>query len=437
MPDFDEIYNEVSKKGKHKKTRQVLYGEYRLKYGNKAYKDAHFYALVRQELKYKYAFMKQFYKPAEILCIDYAGTRIKYTVRGKVNYLSVLVACFGFSKKLFAFATKDMTSKSWIYALTQALEYFGGVPEVVQFDNAKTMVTKAGMIALLNDNAKAFSIHYDCICDTSRVGTPTDNGVAESAVKYTSQRALEEMNRDHTFFSQAEVNAHLLQEVDKLNAAPFQKQSTSRNELFENEEKPALKPLPLIPFPYFTIQKKIKVPSIYLIPYKGHEYSVPYTLVGKDITVRITETEFVAYDGATVVAQHLLSEKSSGFTRLPEHMKPSHLAQESKSKETFMAWAHDISPDVEKIIEKHYSFTSNAKSRVVGKHCMALQKLCDACGEEVFGKACCYANERNWHQLDDIELVIRAKAYKHDAKPNLLAHHNIRGKGYFEEKSDE
>lgn len=119
------------------------------------------------------------------------------------------MTCLGFSKKLFAFATHDMTSNRWLQGLANALQYYGGVPEVVTFDNAKAMVFKAGRLANLNDNAAAFAKHYQCICDISHVGTPTDNGNAESAVKFITQRILVPMKRDLTFFSQKEVNQYL------------------------------------------------------------------------------------------------------------------------------------------------------------------------------------------------------------------------------------
>lgn len=430
--DLEEIIRQLTYKGKRRKSKIMCIREYRLKHGkDNAYSIPRCYQLINQHLKSHHVVMKQFYHSGECLFIDYAGTKLKYRVRGKDKLLSVFVGCLGYSKKTFAFATEDMTSKSWILGLTKALEYFGGVPEVIQFDNAKAMVIKPSRLALLNDNARALAQYYGCICDTSRVATPTDNANAENAVKIVTQKILVMMNQDLQFFSLKEVNEYLLQAINKLNEAPFQKQPNSRNILFEEDEKQALLPLPTIPFKPFVVQKKVKVPSTYLIPYQGYEYSVPYTLVGKEVMIRVTETEFQAFHNGGRVATHVLSEKLNGFTRLPEHMKPAHLAEENKSKETFMAWAHEVSEDVEAIIEKQYSLTSNVKSRAVGKRCLTLQKLCDKCGKEVFSKACHYALEHDWFDPCDIELVIRAEAWEHDESSHNIVHKNIRGKDYY------
>ena len=255
LPDFNGIYRELNKKGKKRKSLSVLHDEHRLTFGKLAYKRSRFNELVRENLAARHVCMKQLYQPGEVLFIDYAGTRLKYTLRGKEVYLNVFICCLGYSKKLFAFATPDMTSKSWVLSLVNSLEYFGGVPEVVQFDNAKAMVTKAARVALLNDNARVFAEHYGCICDTSRVATPTDNPNAEASVKFITQRILVPMNTDFSFFCVDEVNTHLLREVEQLNSQPFQKRAESRNELFLLAEKPKLKPLPSLSISPFVIQK--------------------------------------------------------------------------------------------------------------------------------------------------------------------------------------
>lgn len=438
LPDCEEVIKQFHFKGKRRKTRLMCYQEYRIKYGKEnTYGYARYCEILNEYFHSQHIVMKQQYLPGEIMFIDFTGTKLKYQVRGKEKYLNVFVACLGYSKKLFAFATKDMTSNSWMQAIVQALNYFGGVPEVIQFDNAKAMVIKASRLAILNDNARALAQHYNCICDTSRVATPTDNALAENAAKIVTQKILVMMNQDLQFFSEKEANTCLAQGIEKLNNKPFQKRQISRYTLFEQEELQRLKALPSTPFKSFHIQKSIKVPSTYLISYKAHEYSVPYSLVGKAVTVRITNSDIEIFYNGKEVAQHSLSDKEHGFTRLPEHMKPSHLAEENKSKETFISWAHNISDDVELIVEKQYHLTSNVKSRAVGKRCLTLQKLCDKCGEAIFSKACHYALERDWFDPQDIELVIKAKAWECGEHHHFVGHPNVRGRDYYVGGKDE
>jgi len=438
LPDCEEEAKQLRLKSKRRKTRIMRYREYRLKYGKEnTYGYARYCEILNEYLKSQHVVMKQVYLPGEIMFIDFAGTKLKFQVRGKEKYLSVFVACLGYSRKLFALATKDQTSNSWMRGIIAAFEYFGGATEVVLFDNAKANVIKPSRLAILNDNARALSQHYGNICDTSRVATPSDNPLAENSVKIFTMKVFTTANQDLQFFSESEVNRFLFEQIEEINATPFQKRPESRSLLFEQVERQALKYLPTTPFKSFHIQKSVKVPSTYLIPYKGYEYSVPYTLVGKMVTVRISNYDIEVFHNGKMVAQHMLSNKDQGFTRLPEHMKPSHLAEENKSKETFMSWAHDISPDVEEIIEKQYSLTSNVKSRAVGKRCLTLQKLCDTCGNEMFSKACHYALEREWFDPQDIELVVKAKAWESSEHHHLIEHPNVRGRDYYVGDKDE
>lgn len=434
-PDFDDITFQKTLPRKKQKSLAILYIEYRIKYGVKAYKKTTYYQLIRDYLKNNNACMKQFYRPGEILFIDYLGSKARYQENGKTTLLPVFVACLGHSKKLFAFATKDMTSHSWILALTKAFEYFNGVPEVVQFDNAKAMVTKAKLIAQLNENVHDMSKYYGCICDTSRVGTPTDNSNAENGAKIVTTRIIAPMNQDITFFSINEVNAYLLMQIETLNGQPFQKFQYSRNDLFIDKEKGTLKPLPSMPFVPYTETKVVIVPTTYHVDYKQHDYSVPYTLIGQHVFIKATAQELIVVHENKEVARHQLSHDVGGFTRLTNHMKPSHIAENNKNLSVFLAWAKGIGKDAERMIEKQYERTQNPNSRVIGKRCIALQKVHDKFGSTAFLKACRYVIEheaQNFFDPTDIDLIIRAKAYNQENTPAPILHANIRGSQYFE-----
>jgi transposase len=434
-PDFAEVVRQKELPRKKQKLLAILYIEYRIKYGARAYKQTVFYGLIRAYLQKNNATMTQFYRPGEVMFIDFLGSKAKYEKNGKVVLLPVFVACLGYSKKFFALATKDMKSESWVQGIVKAFEYFGGVPEVIQFDNAKAMVTTAKLIALLNENARAVSEHYGNICDTSRVGTPKDNANAENTAKIVTTKIIAPMSQDITFFSENEVNAYLSSEVERLNKQPFQRHDYSRQDLFEKKEERALMLLPAKPFTPFVHSKSCHVPATYLVEHNEHRYSVPYTLVGEKVHIRITLEEIIVVYENKEVARQPISDEKGGVSIEKAHMKPSHLAEQSKSMPVFMAWAKEVGPDAEYLIEKQYAKTSNPNSRVIGKRCTALQKLEAKVGNETFLRACRYVLERETEDLlspTDIELVIRAKAFEHDDVPQELLHANVRGSSYFE-----
>ena len=81
--------------------------------------------------------------------------------------------------------------------------------------------------------------------------------------------------RNRTFFSLDELNQAIKELLEYLNNRPMQKLGRSRKEQFERLDCPALKPLPLISFPYAE-WKRAKVNVDYHIELDGHYYSVPY-----------------------------------------------------------------------------------------------------------------------------------------------------------------
>ncbi|MAI37100.1 MAG: transposase [Alteromonadaceae bacterium TMED7] len=215
--DFKRVAHTLfhKKKSKYRATITLLYLEYVEVDPKTAYSKSRFFAKVKEFTRQYTATMRQLRRYGELLNIDYAGMQVFYFENGVKRMVYVFVACMGFSKKLFAIATPSHKSKDWIYALESALRYYGGVAEVIQFDNASPMVTKSGLIPILHANAKALAEHHDCFCDTSRPTYSQDNADAEGGVKFITLRILQVM-RGMKFFSLDELNTFLLKEVEKL-----------------------------------------------------------------------------------------------------------------------------------------------------------------------------------------------------------------------------
>ncbi|WP_105257791.1 Mu transposase domain-containing protein [Pseudoalteromonas sp. T1lg88] len=433
QPDFEAIIKECLTKHKSRKSIMLMYIQYKAMFGKKGYERAQFYKRVREVLKAHRIVLKHLYVPGEILFIDFAGLTLQYRYGGKEIKLYVFVACLGYSKRLFAFATRDMTSVSWCQALYRAFEYYGGVPDVVQFDNAKAMVITPGQLALFNKDIRELASYCNCLCDTSRVGTPPDNGAVESSVKFVTQRVLVPMKRDLTFFSIEEVNRYLIAEVDKLNHLPIQQRDLSRNELFFTNEQQALAALPLIPYEPTLYRKEIQVPANYLVRYQGNEYSVPFELAHKRIEMKVKGGKLYILHQNQVRASHNVVDGRDNVVRVDEHLKPEHKAELSKTKDNYLAWARTVGQSAVSVVELQYAGLKNPSSRLAGKYCHRLQKLCRKYGNEVFEQACLYAITHSMSSPNDIELILKAKPFSGPESESTppVDHANIRGPRYY------
>jgi len=91
----------------------------------------------------------------------------------------------------------------------------------------------------------------------ARAASPRDKAKVENAVGIVTRQILVPL-RHMTFMSIGEINAELTTRLAVLNNQQLQKMKISRWQLFEQIDKPALKPLPGDRYQY-AIWKKAKI----------------------------------------------------------------------------------------------------------------------------------------------------------------------------------
>ena len=80
-------------------------------------------------------------KPAEKIEVDFAGDQLQWVDSfGEIHSAKLFVATLPYSCMMFAEAFDNERQSSWLDGITDALEYFGGSPEVLVMDNAKALI---------------------------------------------------------------------------------------------------------------------------------------------------------------------------------------------------------------------------------------------------------------------------------------------------------
>lgn len=123
--------------------------------------------------------------PGEKLQVDYAGDKMPvYDARtGEAKQVSIFVAAMRASQCICSEAVAGEDSYSWLRVHEQALEYLGGVPQVVVSDNLESAVTKASFYdPEINRAYKALADHYEVGILPARVRRPKDRAKVENAV---------------------------------------------------------------------------------------------------------------------------------------------------------------------------------------------------------------------------------------------------------------
>jgi transposase len=162
---------------------------------------------------------------------------------GECRQVQVFVAVLGASNYTFAIATENQKSESWLNAHNSMFNFFGGVAQLLVPDNLKAGVIKANRFEpTLNASYQALANHYGCAVMPARPRKPKDKAKAENAVLIVERWIMARL-RHQVFHTLVALNQQIKILLDDLNHRPFQRLPGCRQDLFEQLDKPALKPL--------------------------------------------------------------------------------------------------------------------------------------------------------------------------------------------------
>ncbi len=432
MPPMEYLFRESKKKGV---TLQLLWYEY--KQGNpNGYQYSQFCHLYRQWGKKLDVTLRQQHRAGEKLFIDYAGQTVPIVEpsTGEIVQAQVFIATLGASNYTFAEASLRQDLPSWIRSHVHAFDFFGGIPHILVPDNLKAGVTNPCRYEPdINPTYQDLAQHYGTTVIPARPVKPRDKAKVESAVLLVERWILAAL-RNHTFFSLAEVNKVIRQKLIELNGRRFQKLNTTRKELFETLDKPALKPLPHRPYQYAE-WKKARVNIDYHIEIDRHYYSVPYQLVREQVDVRITSTTVEALFKNRRVASHKRSYQKGGFTTLREHMPKSHQRYLHWTPSRIIKWAGKNGPMTQRLINR--ILDSKVHPEQGFRSCLGIMRLIKSYSPERLESACERALHIKALSYKSIESILRKGLdrqpllFESDENTTPLFHNNIRGKHYY------
>jgi len=431
LPEWEVIHSELRKKGM---TLRLLWREYR---------DIHADGLGYTQFCERYrAFvktitpvMRQVHKGGEKTFVDYAGMTMPWMdpATGEIHEAQIFVGALGASQFIFAEATATQQLPDWIQSHIHMWEYFGGVSEIVVPDNLLSGVTKAHRYDPdVNANYQHVSEHYGFAIVPARVREAKDKAKVENAVGCVTKQILAAL-RHITFTSIGEINAAIKPRLAILNNQPFQKMKTSRRELFETLDKPALKPLPTERYRYAD-WTDAKIHIDYHFVFDDHYYSVPYQYIHHLVQIRATSKTVECFYQGKRIAAHARSHICYGFSTLKEHMPPAHLAHAEWTPERMKRWAKKTGPQTSQFID--HMIASRAFPQQAFRSCLGLLRMGDRFGVARLEKACAIALSAGATRYQQVESILKKRldslTHSHDQNETIISdHENIRGSKYY------
>ena len=434
-PDWAHIDRELRRKGV---TRLLLWDEYRTQHPD-GFRYATFNAHYRAWKGARGLSMRQVHRAGEKLFVDYAGVTLAITDprTGVIHPGQVFVATLGASDYTYAEVTRTQSSDDWLSSHVRALNFFGGVPQIIVPDNLKAGVTHACRYEPELNRAYAdFAQHYGVAVIPARVRKPKDKALVEVHVQIVERLLLAPL-RDQVYFSVADANDALWKPLQELNTRPFQKRPGSRLEVFTDLDRPALRPLPAQPFELAS-WKRTTVGLDYHVELAGHHYSVPYRHAKATVDLRLTPHLVEVFLNTVRIAVHQrvldASSTSSRQTTVPGHMPPHHQQVSDWTPQRLRTRASEIGPATLELIDAVLGAGRHPDQGLrSGQGLLKLaqaygaERLEAACGRAVALQAFSYRSVESIlkHHLDDVPMTST------DPAPRVADHANVRGAAYY------
>jgi transposase len=430
QPDFDYITRELRRKGV---TLNLLWEEYRKEHPN-GYGRTQFCELYRCHAAKLDPRMRQVHKAGEKVFVDYAGMTIGVVdpSTGEIREAQVFVASLGASDYTYVEATWGQTLPEWISSHVRAFEFFGGVPEIVVPDNLKSGVTSACFYEPdLNPSYLEMADYYNVAVIPARVLHPRDKAIVENHVKHTERRILAPL-RNRRFIGLGECNRTIAELLTDLNARAFQQLPGSRRTMFEELDRPALRPLPEHPYS-FGLWKKARVANDYHVSVERSFYSVHYTLLRKEVDVRISERVVEIFLKGQRVASHPRSDRPNAHSTLREHMPKSHAAYAEWTPERIVRWAGETGGATAEVVTR--IMATRAHPQQGFRSCQGIIALGKTYGPQRLEAACVRALAIGGINFKVIRNILQNKLDQQplptpETRPSVR-HRNLREPGHF------
>lgn len=285
--------------------------------------------------------------PGEEAQVDfgYLGTWVD-PAKGVTRRVWAFVMVLAYSRHMFVWPVLKLDLIAWLECHLRAFAFFGGVPRRLALDNLKDGVVKPDTYdPQFNRAYGELASHYHTLIDPCRKGHPKDKPRVERVIPYVRDSYW----RGRQFSSLAEASREALRWC--LEVAGRRIHGTTRQkplELFEQEEKSRLLPLPPEPWELATWQKAKVAPDCYASVARSL-YSLPFKYVGRTLEVRISQRTVEFYLGEELVKTH--PRVPAGRRRTdPADLPPDKIAFYERTPQWCLEKAKELGPSVHQAV---------------------------------------------------------------------------------------
>ncbi len=380
--------------------------------------------------------MRQEHRAGEKCFIDWAGQTVPIVDprTGEVTIeAQIFVAVLGASNFTYAEAFPSQELAHWISGHVHAFEAWGGCPRICVPDNPRTGVSQAHRYEpILNATYAEMAAHYGVAVIPARPYRARDKAKVEVGVQVVQRWILARL-RKRRFFSLAELNAAIREFLTWLNDRPFKKLPGSRRRLFEDLERPVLRPLPATRY-QFALWKTATVNIDYHVEVDRHYYSVPYQLTREVVDVRLADATVEIFHRGRRVASHLRSSVHGRHTTTDEHMPEAHRRYLEWTPGRIVRWAEETGPQTAALVQAVMESRPHPEQGY--RSCLGIMRLGKRYGEGRLEAACTRALAVSALSYRSVESILKTGLDRQPLlEPTTAAvartHEFVRGPDYY------
>ena len=307
-------------------------------------------------------------------CDPVSGRRVAVWV------FAMILSC---SRAMFVQPVLRMDQTSWNASHVAAFEFFGGVPARLVCDNLRTGVTRPDLydpqINLAYGELAAF---YGTLIDPARARKPKDKPRIERPMPYIRDSFF----AGREFSSLAQMQGEAIRWATEVYGVHKHRglDGQTPGSVFSAVERDALIPLPPRPFESVVYSAGRVAPDCHVKSGKAL-YSVPWRLIGQQVTVRTAGDVVQVFHAEAVVATHVLhlSGRSTNF----EHYPPHKIAHTLRTVTWCRTPAEQIGPGVVAIVTELSAVNAIHRLRAI----QGIIRLRDTYGDHRLDAACARA----------------------------------------------
>ena len=264
---------------------------------------------------------------------------------GRYKKPRLFVMTLRYSGRCFRRVVWKSSQETWAQLHEQGWRYFGGCTTYVVLDNLREGVIKPDLYEPeLNPVYSEVLAHYGVVADPARVGDPNRKGAVENAIQHTQNTAL----KGRRFESIEEQNAHLEHWETRWAATRIHGTTKRQVEAMFQEERSALRPLPLQGFQYFK-QSEHTVYDDGCVRVDYSSYAARPARIGSKVLVRLFEHHLEIRDlhSQELLRTHARSHRP-GSVAIPDSER---LFNPSRETHRILAQAVQIGPSVARLCQ--------------------------------------------------------------------------------------